>query len=156
MNLTGDRRAELLLHGPQSESNAEVSPDGRWLAYQSDESKQDEVYVRPFPNVDSGRWLVSTGGGTRSAWARNGRELFYYQDPGKILAVPVPAGPTFLPGTPQVAVDGRYVAPAANRRYDVSLDGKRFLMIKDAPRRPSQLIVVQNFFEELKRLAPTK
>ena len=59
------------------EQNAELSPDGRWLAYQSNESGRDEVYMRPFPNLEAGRWLVSTNGGTTPLWARSGEELFY-------------------------------------------------------------------------------
>lgn len=164
VNVTGDRRAELVLHGPQSESDGEVSPDGHWLAYTSNESNQDEVYVRPFPNVDGGRWKVSTNGGTRPAWARDKSELFYFQPPGKIVAVPIHLEPTFAASTPHVVVDGRYESTLASRSYDVSLDGKRFLMIKNATAvstssgaaQPSQLWVVQNWFEELKARVPTK
>jgi serine/threonine-protein kinase len=166
VNLTGDRHADLLLHGPQSELNGEISPDGKWLAYESDESKQAEVYVRPFPNVDGGRSQVSTGGGTRPAWARSGRELFYYvgptRGPGKIMAVSVQPGTTLAFGTPQVVVAGQYLAPQMGRTYDVSPDGKKFLLIKDAPSTsssappPSQLVVVLNWFEELKARAPAK
>jgi eukaryotic-like serine/threonine-protein kinase len=134
--------------------SADISPDGRWLAYQSDESKQDEIYVRPFPNVDSGRWQVSTGGGTRPAWARNGRELFYYQAPGKILAVPIQPGAAFASGTPQVVVNGQYAVAQPGRTYDLSPAGKRFLMIKDAT--PSQLVVLLNWLNELKARVPTK
>ena len=60
-----------------NELNGEISPDGRWVAYQSNESGQDEIYVRPFPDADRGRWQISTGGGTRPLWARSGKELFY-------------------------------------------------------------------------------
>ena len=77
----------MLLHSAASdESNGEVSPDGRWLAYQSNESGREEVYVRPFPNVETARRQVSTGGGTRPLWSRNGRELFYYVAPDTIMA----------------------------------------------------------------------
>ena len=77
LSLGADRRTEPLVHTEFHELNAEISPDGRWLAYESDESGQREVFVRPFPNVDAGRWLVSNGGGTRPLWAKNGQELFY-------------------------------------------------------------------------------
>jgi eukaryotic-like serine/threonine-protein kinase len=163
VNLTGDRHADPLLPGPQAALNGEVSPDGKWLAYQSDESKQaDEVYVRPFPNVDGGRVQVSIGGGTSPAWARSGRELFYYVAPGKIMAVSVQPGTTLTFGTPHVVVDGRYLTPQIGRNYDVSPDGKRFLLIKDATPAStsssaptsSELVVVLNWSEELKRLVP--
>src|SRR5262249_38906900 len=72
-----DRKVIALIHSPFNEQNPEVSPDGRWVAYESAESGQVQIYVRPFPAVDTGRWQVSTGGGTRASWARNGRELFY-------------------------------------------------------------------------------
>jgi serine/threonine-protein kinase len=65
-----------------NELNAEVSPDGRWLAFESDESGQREVHVRPFTDVSGGRWQVSTGGGSRPLWARNGEELFYLNPSG--------------------------------------------------------------------------
>jgi serine/threonine-protein kinase len=155
-----------LLHG-QSEINGEISPDGKWLAYESDESKQAEVYVRPFPNIDGGRWQVSTVGGTSPAWARSGRELFYYvglpSGPGRIMAVPFQPGTTLAFGTPHVVVDGQYLGPRPGRAYDVSPDGKRFLLIKDATPTtssssppPSQLVVVLNWSEELKQRVPTR
>ena len=95
-------------------------------------------------------------------WARTGRELFYLVGPGRMMAVPVQPGPTFAAGNPQVVFDGRYVVTALlSRTYDVSPDGQRFLMIKDARPTgegppPSQLIVVLHWIEELKRLVPTK
>ena len=149
------------LSTPFEERQGQFSPDVHWAAYESTESGSGyEVYVRPFPNVDDGHWQVSTSGGTRPAWSRNGRELFYYQTPGKILAVRIQPGATFAAGTPQVVVDGRYLSPQSGRAYDVSLDGKRFLLIKDATpvstSAPSQLVVVLNWSAELKRLVPVR
>ena len=77
LTLGKDRQIEPLVQTPFFERNGEVSPDGRWLAYESNESGQFEVFVRPFPDVNKGRWQVSTGGGTQPLWARNGQELFY-------------------------------------------------------------------------------
>ena len=159
VSMTPNPKTEFLLHAPYHESDGEVSPDGRWLAYQSTESGRGEVYVRPFPNIDSGRWQVSTGGGTRPAWESNGRELFYLAADGKLMAVPVQSGATYSAGTPQVVVNAAYLNPYNGRTYDVSPDGKRFLMIKEAstqPASPRQLVVVLNWFEELKRLVPRK
>jgi serine/threonine-protein kinase len=169
VNRTGDRRVDLLLHGPQSETNPEISPDGKWLAYESDESGGvPEIYVRPFPNIEAGRWQISSGGGSRPVWARSGRELFYEspEPPGsrtlKIWAVPVEAGATFTTGPRQRVVDGPYLSPQSGRSYDVSADGKKFVMIKNATptptpgavARPSQLVVVLNWQEELKQRVP--
>lgn len=160
LTLEGERRATPLMQTTFAEWNAEVSPDGRWIAYQSNESGRDEIYVRPFPQVDGGRWQVSTGGGTRPLWARNGRELFYLVGQGRMMAVALQRGPTFVVGNPQVIFDGPYVAPQPGRTYDVSADGQRFLMIKesgaDQTSAPSEIVIVQHWFEELKRLVPTK
>jgi hypothetical protein len=125
------------------------------------------VYGRPFPNVESGRWPVSIGGGTRPVWAHSGRELFYAvaDDRGstaKIMAVSVQPGSTLTFGTRHVVVDGPYLTPQTGRTYDVSGDDKRFLLIKDAPLTsssappPSQLVVVLNWLEELKARVPAK
>jgi len=163
LSLDGARRTELLLKSPFSELNAEVSPDARWLAYQSNESGRDEIYVRPFPDVEGGKWQVSTGGGTRPHWSRDGRELFYFLQARGVMAAPIQPGVTFTAGTAQVVVSGAdFVAPNTGRQYDVSPDGRRFLMMKDAQPTgegsapPVQLVVVQNWTEELKRLVPVK
>ena len=162
------RRTTPLLQTPFTEYNPEVSPDGRWLAYESNESGQFEVYVRPFPDVAAGRWQVSTGGGRQPLWARNGRELFYLSLPtaGQIMAVPIQPGPTFSFGNPQMVVDkpfggtpGSTAVTLSGRTYDVSVDGQRFLMIKSpVPAHATdtgQIVVVQHWDAELRRLVPT-
>lgn len=77
LELTGSRNATPLVQTPFPEFYADVSPDGRWIAYQSQESSADQIFVRPFPDVQTGRWQVSTSGGRHPVWSRNGRELFY-------------------------------------------------------------------------------
>ncbi len=161
VSLDGERRVELLLDEPFSEQNAEISPDGRWLAYQSNESGQTEIYVRPFPDVDAAREQVSTDGGTRPLWSRDGRELFYWVDPGAIMAVPVDAGTDFTAGRPEVAVQGTLFAPGvAGRFYDASPDGDRFLVITEANdtdvdgAAPAQITVVLNWHHELLERVP--
>ena len=158
------RQTVPLLQQPSSNVfNGEISPDGHWLAYQSDESNQDEIYVRPFPAINDGRWRISTGGGTQPLWARNGHELFYRHGTG-VLSVPVQTTPTFRAGTPTTMFEGRYLAPPrglAGRSYDVASDGQRFLMIKDAPAgdsngTPAIIVVVLNWTEELKQRVPTR
>jgi serine/threonine-protein kinase len=145
-----------------NELNGEISPDGRWMAYQSNESGQNEIYVRPFPDANSGRWPVSTGGGTRPLWARSGKELFYLGPSGAVMSTSVEGGSTFRAGNPTRLFEGPYslYAGAPGRTYDVSLDGQRFLMIKvagpDGTSAPTSIVVVQNWTEELKRLVPTK
>jgi hypothetical protein len=136
------------------------------LAYESNSSGRFETFVRPFPNVADGQWQVSTGGGVQPLWAHSGRELFYLAPDGSVLAVPVePRGTTWSAGSATKIVEGRYYTGGGgaytSRHYDVSADGLRFLMVKesigsDQTAAPQQLIVVQHFDEELKRLVPTR
>jgi Tol biopolymer transport system component len=142
---------------PLFEHGAELSPNGRYLAYQSNESGQYEVIVRPFPQVDRGMWTVSTGGGSRPVWARNGRELFYRDGPGALIVVPVDTtGSTFVWGSPLKLFDSRDVASGPDRNYDVAPDGKRFLMIKaGASTGADEIVVVLDWSQELKRLVRT-
>ncbi len=140
-----------------NEFNAEISPDGRWLAYTSDESGSNEIYVRPFPDIDAGRWQVSVDGGRQPLWARNGRELFY-RNGEAVIAVSIDTDPSFTAGNPDVVFEGPYFGAGGGRSYDVSPDGERFLMIKDVGGSAAtpQIIIVENWLEELKRLAPTE
>jgi serine/threonine-protein kinase len=163
LTLMGGRRTQPLIHTAFSERNAEISPDGRWIAYQQFESTQSQVYVRPFPNVDSGRWQISSAGGTRPLWARSGRELFYLDAQDKLTGVPVQTtASTFSAGNPTKLLETAYFAGApTGRTYDVSPDGKRFLMIKESVETnpnaaPAGLVVVLHWNEELKRLLPRK
>ena len=140
---------------------AEISPDGRFIAYQSNASGKMEVYVRSFPQVDRGRRQVSIGGGTRPVWARSGRELFYLDGSNALTSVLVSAsGSTFTAGSPGRIFETPYAEPNPSRHYDVSLNGQRFLMLKDGPGESKassgSLIVVLNWFEELKARVPVK
>jgi eukaryotic-like serine/threonine-protein kinase len=154
----GPSSVKPLIQSPFTERNAEISPDGRFLAYESNESGRNEIYVRPFPEVERGRWQVSTGGGTQAAWARNGRELFYLDGSSRLTTVPVQTtGATFSAGNPARVFDRAYAMPVGFRTYDVSPDGQRFLMIKDDQNATAAaIVVVLNWQEGLKRLVPTK
>ena len=148
--------AEPLVQTAFNEVNAELSPDGRFLAYQSDESGRAEIYVRPFPRVNEWKTLVSTFGGTRPAWSRDGRELFYLDLANTLTTVPLQVSVSkFSAGAPARVFATKYAAPLNNSRtYDVSPDGKRFLMIKETASTdsgaPAGMIVVLNWLEELK------
>jgi serine/threonine-protein kinase len=162
--LVGDpRETEPLLQATFTEDkdNGEISPDGHWLAYQSNEAGQFEIFVRPFPNVDSAHWTIATSG-TKPLWARSGRELFYLDGTNAVTSVPIQTTPSFTHGTPTKLFDGRYYSSTPNgRTYDVSLDGQQFLMIKDnvagdQTSTPTSIVVVLNWFEELKARVPMK
>jgi serine/threonine protein kinase/Tol biopolymer transport system component len=150
-------RSELLIETTADDRNAELSPNGRYLAYQSNDSGQFEVYVRPYPQVGGGRWQVSTSFGKAPAWARNGRELFYMDRTNHLMAVPVDTqGATFSAGAAVAVLQTPYATPFAWRMYDVSADGTRFLMIKDrfSQTAAPTIVVAQNWIEELKRILP--
>ena len=152
LSLTGSPTAEPLVQTNAVELNGEVSPDGRWLAYESTESGRPEVYVRPFPDVAGGRWQVSNSGGSRPAWARNGRELFYEDQDGGMTAAPVAPGPTFSAGVPVRLFDARAVLIGGTtlRSWDPAPDG-RFLMVQDDGLTTAlPLLIVLNWVEELK------
>jgi serine/threonine-protein kinase len=131
------------------------SPDGRWIAYTSDESGQYEVYVQPWPST-GGKWQVSrtAGGNEEPVWSKDGRELFY-RNGRRWMAVPISALPAFSAGPPQLLFQGDYLN-VSGLEYGVSSDGKRFLVLQPADTSPpTELCVVVNWFEELKRLVPT-
>jgi Tol biopolymer transport system component len=167
LSLDGKRTVTTLLSTMFDEQNGEVSPDGHWLAYESNESGQFQVYVRPFPSVDRGRWPVSVNGGRQPAWSRNGRELFYIAPDGALMSTAVNASrpnESFAVGTPVKLMDGAgyyntIATPNRGRTYDVSLDG-RFLRIKEAESEASvnrrSLVIVLDWTEELNRLVPKK
>ena len=151
-----------LVQTPFQEVTGVLSPDDKWLAYGSDESGTFEIYVRPFPNVNAGRAQVSRGGGAQPVWSRDGRELFFFAHTGELMGVEIGTGPTWTAGSPRQVAPRGYLRGnfAAASTYDISPDGKRFLMIKRVESTPEDnpltLVVVQNWLEELKRLVPTR
>jgi serine/threonine protein kinase/Tol biopolymer transport system component len=153
----GDRRAQPFLQRPFNVSAPRFSPDGRWLAYVSDESSRYEVYVQPYPGP-GGKWQISTEGGTEPVWNPNGRELFY-RSGDKLMAVDIATQSGFTFGKPRMLFAGQYqTTPVTFPNYDVSPDGKRFLMLKpteQAQAAHTQINVVLNWFEELKQKVPT-
>ena len=129
-----------------------VSPDGRWIAYASDESGRYEVYVRPFPETKTTRWMVSNRGGSLPRWSRDGKELFFVSSTGDLVAVPVNPGPVFSVGVPAVLfTTDPFGAGNLAIGYDVHPDGKRFVMLRQvgSTARRDELILVENLFGEL-------
>jgi len=144
-----ERKPRPVLQAPYREWEPQLSPDGRWLAYTSNESARNEVYVQPFPGP-GGKWQISTDGGIQPRWARSGREL-YYRNGDRMMSVDIATSPSFRAGTPQVLFEGHYESA-----YAVALDSRRFLMLKGSGEQSAagQVQVVMEWFEELKRRVP--
>jgi len=150
--LAGDTVVRPLIASPAAESSPEISPDGRWLAYTSDESGRAEVYVRPFPSVSDGRWLVSEAGGSEPLWSPDGRELFYRSADQNLVAVEVEASSAFR------AVRSRrlfsvadFINDPAHTTYAIGRDGRTFYFGR-MPTTPAagRLVLIRNWFTELR------
>ena len=164
--LQGDQTAQPLDNTKYAEGSPKFSPDGHWLAYCSNESGKPQVYVQEFPGPGP-KIQVSTDGGTDPVWKRTGGELFY-RNGDSMMLVAVSTAPTFSAGRPQELWKGRYshgmsssCGPpgATSSNYDVTADGKRFLMIKDDDQDSAtskQVVVVLGWADELTRMEKSK
>jgi len=160
-----DEQPEItwILNSRFSESDPAISPDGRWMAYTSNESGQVEVYVRQFPS-GSGRWQVSNGGGGFPRWAATGRELVYRSSEGLMVATIEPTGESLRTGTPEQLFTGQFVGGVNGMAtgsyvfndYDIAPDGSRFVMFPRAADTQSAtagiLTLVSNWFDDMARL----
>jgi WD40 repeat protein len=157
----GDRKVHPSRNAAVNERYPQFSPDGEWFVYSSNERGEEEVFVERYRGAAE-RYQISTNGGTAPAWAPSGREVFYVAaaPEGRIsmMAVDVTLSPKFTAGRPHALFEGRYGVGTPHRHYDVSRDG-RFLMVRGPEGPPSppvtQMVLVLNWFEELKRLAPS-
>lgn len=150
-----ERRAEPLIASELPDTNGEISPDGKWLAYESGPDVRKEIYVHPFPDVQKRRWQISTNGGSEPLWARSGRELFYVGLDGRLMVTRVQTSPSFVASPPARLLNTAYLSHSVvtpGRTYDISPDGSRFLMIKegDAELGGRQIVVVLNWAAALK------
>ena len=136
-------------------------PDGRWLAYASNESGRFEAYVRPFPGP-GGKWQISTAGGEYPTWSRNGKELFFRTADQKIMvATYTGPGDSFRADKPRLWSEGQLTDRYAfTRNFDLHPDGQRFAVLKapegQAEAKLDKVVLIQNFFDELRRIAPVK
>jgi serine/threonine-protein kinase len=164
VELSGRHAVTPLVQTPFIERNGVVSPNGRWLAYETNRAGRSEIWVQPYPDATNGGWQVSIDGGTRPLWARDGKELFLVSLTGTLMRVGVESGATWGATLPTQLIGAGYMlAPPIDtgRSYDVSPDGKQFLVIKDSVGSTENgsvrgIIVVQQWGEELKKLVPTK
>ena len=149
----------MLLKNSFSHAHAVVSPNGAWMAYESNLSGRNEIYVERYPDL-GGRQLVSSRGGRLPLWSRTGGELFFTgSGSGELMAVAVQSSHLVI-GPPQVLVGSDFSLTPGNQPYDIAPDG-RFVILRAAQDgssrgRSTNLIVIQNWFEELKRLVPTR
>jgi hypothetical protein len=153
----------LIADPKYNETSPAISPDGRWITYVSNETGRPEVYVRPFPGVDEGKWQVSVAGGQAPLWARSGRELFYVDARRSMMVVAVPPGATFAPGTPRKLFQLEptdYLGEVENYTpFEITPDGRHFLMLRLrmlAPGAEGRFLYVENWFTELKAAVGTQ
>ena len=159
LDVEGERRVEMLFESEFYESEPALSPDGRWLAYAPDESGQQEIYVQPFPNIDDGKWQVSTSGGVLPLWSPDGRRLYYVTRgaQNRMMVAEVVTDPTLAPGTPTEVFDIAYrYGPGGT--HDLAADGQRSLVLvpggTSAGGEEASLVVVQNWHQELLERVP--
>ncbi|MCZ6768889.1 MAG: protein kinase, partial [Acidobacteria bacterium] len=152
--IKGEREPQAFLATQFDERHPMFSPDGKWIAFTSNQSGQDEVYLKPYPE-EGGIEQISTEGGREPLWGHDGNELFY-RNGNTMMLVPVQTQPTLSAGLPRLLFEGSYVydSPDFMSNYDLSPDGQRFLMVEE-PEVSTPINVVLNWFEELKRLVPT-
>jgi serine/threonine-protein kinase len=148
-------KPELFLRTPANEVGPTFSPDGRWVAYRSNESGIDEIYVRPFPPGSGGKWPISTGGGLYGEWSNNGHELFYETADSRIMVVDYTvSGNAFVPSKPRLWTERRIFFPGLHN-LALHPDGKRFAVFPlpedSEEKRPVRVTFVLNFFDELRR-----
>jgi serine/threonine-protein kinase len=154
-----ERVAESVLATPANEQHPTLSPDGRWLAYESDQSGRFEIYVRPYPDVGAGRWQISISGGRQPVWSPEGDMLYYVAGPAmarEMLAVSVNTNDGFESGVPEYLFSFAQEGYSELRSHDLHPDGDRFVIAtRDTVRRnDEQLVYVLNWLDEVKRLVP--
>lgn len=153
VSFTQGTKSHPFLATPDNEFSPRISPDGRYVAYQSDESGRYEVYVRPYPS-GSARWTISTNGGTTPRWNGTGTELFYLEGMN-LMAVPVRVYPDFAPGIPQKLFSGQDVDSKMikfdDSLYDAAPDGSRFVVVRSSQTGTPEIVAQQNWFAEFKK-----
>jgi hypothetical protein len=152
-------KPELFLRTRADEGLPRFSPDGRWIAYRSNELGSQQIYVRPFPAASGGKWQISAGGGLYALWSNNGHELFYETADNRIMVVDYTVnGASFVPGKPRLW-SGQQLFFTGASNLDIAPDGKRFAVLA-LPETPAgekvsvHVTFLLNFFDELKRRIP--
>jgi serine/threonine-protein kinase len=150
LDVRGKPIARPVLRTPFWEGGPALSPDGRWLAYTSNESGRSQVYVRPVSG-EPGKWMISTDGGGKPRWSRDGRRIVYWTRTG-MMAVNLGNGASFTADKPQILVEGSFDPHGVTPNFEIALDGRRLLLIKPAKQQqPFPLVVVENWFTEFRQ-----
>jgi eukaryotic-like serine/threonine-protein kinase len=150
----GARKPSVFLNSMFSEADGKFSPDGRFVAYVSDESGRTEVYVSTFPDPKGGRWAISSGGGFQPRWRSDGRELLYFRPDGTLMSVDVTLNPSFKAGAPRALFQAPIIAgggQTSTHRWDMTPDGKRFLINTVPGDASAPLTVVLNWQAALRK-----
>lgn len=152
------RQDERLIEWSTQVTSVSIAPDDSWVAYQMNDSGQDEIFVQPIKGTTTERHQISVGGGTRPLWGSNGQDLFYIGGDDRLTSVRIQKGPSFSASEPTSILPARYFNAGPGRTYTVSRDGGRFLMIKEGSGRgqSAHIVVVQNWTEELKQRVPVR
>jgi hypothetical protein len=159
LDISGEKKPSAFLETPARETEPQISPDGQYIAFATNESGQYQIVVRTFPDPNKGQWTISSAGGVEPRWRRmDGGELYYLSLDGKLMVVPISSGSTFVPGAPTELFPAPPLAPQASpilRRYDVTANGQRFLFAatssSSAPAQSQPLIAIINWTRGLKR-----
>lgn len=158
LNLDGDAVSKPLMQNSSNENWARISPDGSWIAYNSDETGRMEVYVRPFPDIDGGKWQISKDGGATPIWGPDSRVL-YFRSGNRVLEAAIKTDTTFSVGTVGILFSTA-IASEMQTGFAVTADGSRFLLLKPQTETGSasfsedtHLVAVENWFQELRRIA---
>jgi serine/threonine-protein kinase len=155
----GKGARQMLLDAPEVERNAMISPDGRWLAFESDRTGRTEIYVRPFPDVKGREYAVTKDGGCCAVWTRDG-QLYYWTDTGGVVSImavsTTTSSTTFSSGAPRVAARGAFAKASWDTAYDVAPDGRIIVTKSVLPPPPNEVVVMSQWSQELTRLVAAK
>jgi Tol biopolymer transport system component len=148
LEMAADRKASPFIESPFDKAQARISPDGRWIAYVTDDSGAYQIVVQSFPDPNGGKWQITAQGGIEPKWRRDGRELYYLGFDGRLMSLPVKSDPTFEAGTPtplfQTPLAVSRTQPPRDRRYDVAADG-RFLVAAPEGASSSSVTAIVNW-----------
>jgi Tol biopolymer transport system component len=149
LDVSGEKKATVFVESPFDKLHARISPDGRWIAYATNDSGMYQIVVQSFPDPNGGKWQITAQGGVEPKWRRDGRELYYLGLDGKLMAVPIKADRTFEAGTPmplfETPLPVNRNQPSRDRRFDVAPDGRFLIVVPSTASAPTAITAVVNW-----------